>query len=168
MPLGTCLITEWWKFTAEETVPKLIGHIEKVEGEEIKEDVEGTDAVQTKDDDGTRRKLTRSATAGEKEGVEQPEEDTEGTKTSTKEDSKKKPRSTPSAARLKEEKHRARIKEQERRWKEATEKGLGEREGDIDLEDAMMSLDKGEKQTEKTKKDTEESDTYGKVYTKDT
>ena len=119
-----------------------------------------------KDDDGSRRKLMGSAMAGEKEGTEQPEEGTTGTNTSTKEDSKKKSRSTPSVARRKEEKRRARIKEQERRWKEATEKGLGERERDIDLEDAMMSPDEGERQAEKTTKDMEESDTYGKVYTK--
>ena len=94
---------------AEETVLKLIGHIEKVEGEEIEEDVERADAVQTKDDDDTRHKLTRGVIAGGEEGVEQPEEDTAGTKTSTKEGSKKKPRSTPSAAKRKEEKRQARI-----------------------------------------------------------
>ena len=152
--------------SAEVTVPKLIGHIEKVEEEEIEEGVEGTGVVQKKGDNSTRREITKGAMVREKEGVQQPEEQAAGTKGSTKEDSKKKPRSTPSAARLKEEKRRARIKEQERRCKEATEKGLGEREGDIDLEDAMMSPDEGEKHTEKTKKDTEESDTYGKVYTK--
>ena len=152
--------------SAEETVPKLIGHIEKVEEEEIEEGVEGSGVVQKKGDDGTRRKITKGATVGEEEGVQQMEEQAAGTKGSTKEDSKKKPRSTPSAARLKEEKRRARMKEQERRWKEATEKGLGEWEGDLDLEDAMMSPEEGERQTEKTKKDTEESDTYGKVYTK--
>ena len=37
-----------------------------------------------------------------------------------------------------------------------TEKGLGEPAGDIDLEDAMMSLEEEEKQTEKGKKDTDE------------
>ena len=135
-----------------------------MEEEEIEEGVEGSGVVQRKGDDGTRHKIMKGATVGEKEGVQQPEEQAAGTKGSTKEDSKKKLRSTPSAARLKEEKRRARIKEQERRWKEATEKGLGEWEGDIDLEDAMMSPEEGEKQTDKTKKDTEESDTYGKVY----
>ena len=152
--------------SVEETVPKLIGHIEKVEEEEPEEGVEGSGVVQKKGDDGMKQKIMKGTTVGEKEGVQQPEEQAAGTEGSTKEDSKKKPRSTPSAARLKEEKRRARIKEQERRWKEATEKGLGEREGDIDLEDAMMSPEEGEKQTEKTKKNMEESDTYGKVYTK--
>ena len=150
----------------EETVPRLVCHIEKAEAKEIEEGVKGTGVVQKEDDEGTGRKLTRSAMIREEEGVKQPEEDVAGTKTSTKEDSKKKPRSTPSAARLKEEKRRARVKEQERRWKEATEKGLGEQGGDLDLEDVMMSPEEGEKHMEKAKKDTEESATYGKVYTK--
>ena len=38
--------------------------------------------------------------------------------------------------------------------------------GDIDLEDAMMSPEEEEKQTEKSKKDMDESGTYGKVYMK--
>ena len=163
--------------STEEAVLKLIGHIEKVEEEEVEEDVEGANVVPTKgDDDGKGHKTTRGAIAGEKEGDEQLEEDTAhkskrveggtGTKTGKKEDLRKKPRSTPLAAGLKEEKRQARIKEQERRWKEATEKALGGQEGDIDLEDAMVSPDKGEKQTDKTKKDMEESDAYCKIYTK--
>ena len=152
--------------SAEEMVPKLIGHVEKVEEEEIEEGVEGSGVVQKKGDDDTRRKITKGATVGEEEGVQQPEEQAAGTKDSTKEDSKKSTRSTPSAAKRKEEKRRARMKEKEKKWKEATEKGLGEREGDLDLEEAMMSPEEGERQTEKTKKDTEESDMYGKVYTK--
>ena len=152
--------------SAEETVPKLIGHVEKVEEEEIEEGVEGSGVVQKKGDDDTRRKITKGATVGEEEGVQQPEEQAAGTKDSTKEDSKKSTRSTPSAAKRKEEKRRARTKEKEKKWKEVTEKGLGEREGDLDLEEAMMSPEEGERQTEKTKKDTEESDMYGKVYTK--
>ena len=134
---------------AEEAVPKLIGHIEKVEEEKIEEDVEKANVVPTEDNNG--------------EGCKTADK---GTKAGKKEDPKKKLRTTPSAAKLKEGRRQVRIKEQERRWKEATEKGLGDWEGDIDLEDAMMSPDEGEKQTDKTKKDTEEGDTYGKVYTK--
>ena len=88
------------------------------------------------------------------------------TKTSTEEGSTKKPRSTPSVVKRKEEKRQARSKEQARKWKEATEKGLGDQEGDLDLEDVMVSPDEGEKQTEKARKGTEESDTYSKIYTK--
>ena len=70
--------------SAEETVPKLIGHIEKVEEEEIEEGVEGSGVVQKKGDDGTRRKITKGATVGQKEGVQQPEEQAAGTKGSRK------------------------------------------------------------------------------------
>ena len=51
--------------SAVETVPKLIGHIEKVEEEEIEEGVEGSGVVQKKGDDGTRRKIMKGATVGE-------------------------------------------------------------------------------------------------------
>ena len=163
--------------STKETVPKFIGHIEKVEEEEVEEDIEEANVIPTEgDDDGKVCKMAKVVATGEKEVGEQMEEDTEdkskksekdtGTKTGKKEELKKKPRSTPSAARLKEEKHQARIKEQERRWKEVTVKALGGPAGDIYLEDAMMSPDEGEKQMDKTKQDMEESDTYGKVYTK--
>ena len=46
------------------------------------------------------------------------------------------------------------------------EKALGDPAGNLDLEDAMMSPEEEEKQTEKGKKSTEEGGTYGKVYTK--
>ena len=150
--------------STRETVPKLIGHIEKVKEEEVEEDIEEANMIPTEgNDDGKGCKMTETA-ATEKEVGEQMEEDMAdkskksgkdtGTKIGKKEDPKKKPRSTPSAARLKEEKRQAKIKEQERRLKEATEKALGDQAGHIDLEDAMMSPDKGEKQTDKTKKDT--------------
>ena len=138
---------------AEETVPKLIGHLEKAE------------AVHTKDDEDAKHERKKDAPAGGEEGVEQPEEGTADTKTSTEEGSTKR-RSTPSAAKRKEEKRQARSREQARKWKEAMEKGLGDQEGDLDLEDVMGSPDEGEKQTEKARKGTEESDTYGRVYTK--
>ena len=163
---------------AKETVPKLIGHIEKVEEEEVEENTEGANVILMEGDgNGNGRITAKGATPGEKDMGEQIAEDTEdkskklekdtSTKTGKKEEPTKKPRSTPSAARLKEEKRQVRIKEQERRWKEATEKVvLGEPAGDIDLEDAMKSPEEEEKQTEKSKKDTDESGTYGKVYMK--
>ena len=55
---------------------------------------------------------------------------------------KRKPRSTPSVTRMKDERRKARVKEQEQRWREATDKGLGDAlTGEIDLEDAMLSLE---------------------------
>ena len=129
---------------AKETVPKLIGHIKKVEEEEVEEDTEGANMILMEGvGDGDGCTTAKGAATGEKDVGEQIAEDTEdkskksekdtGTNTGKKEEPKQKPRSTPSAARLKEEKSQARIKEQERRWKEATEKALGETAGDIDL-----------------------------------
>ena len=157
-------------------VPKLIGHIEKVEEEEVEEDTEEANVVPT-EDDGDECVAAKDTAATGKDAAEQIvggdmddrskrlEKET-GMKGGKKDELKKNPRSTPSAARLKEEKCQVRIKEQERRWKEATEKGLGEPAGDIDLKDAMMSPEEEEKQMEKGKNDTDEGGTYGKVYTK--
>ena len=61
--------------------------------------------------------------------------------------SRRKPRSTPSISRMKEEWKRAMIKEQERRWREATASGLGEiPAGELDLEDALLSPEESDKQ----------------------
>ena len=144
-------------------VLKLIGHIEKVEEEEAEENIEGAKVIPMEgDDDGKERKMAKGAATGEKEVGEQIEEDMEdkskklgkdtGTKTGKKEEPKKKPRSTPSAARMKEEKRQAKIKEQERRWKEAMEKALGEEAGDIDLKDTMMSPTKGKSRPTRLKR----------------
>ena len=162
--------------THTETVPKLIGHIEKVEEEEIDEEAEEANVVST-EGTGAEHLAEKDTTAAEKDSGEQivgggtgdkstKSETGTGVKGGKKDELRKKPRSTPSAAKLKEEKHQAKIKEQERRWKEATEKGLGEPAGDIDLEDAMMNPEEEEKQMEKGKKDMDEGRTYGKVYTK--
>ena len=60
---------------------------------------------------------------------------------------RRKPRSTPSISRMKDECRKAKIKEQEPRWREATNKGLGDTPaGDIDLEDAMLSLEESKNQ----------------------
>ena len=68
---------------------------------------------------------------------------------------------------MKDEHHRAKMKEQERWWREATDKGLGNTlAGEIDLEDAMLSLEESEKQKAGEKEKTEEEEGYSKVYTK--
>ena len=95
-------------------------------------------------------------------GTKEKDDMAEGTGSSSR-----KPQSTASITRLKEEWRRAKIKEQERRWKEVTEKGLGEApSGEIDLKDAMLSPEEGEKQQTSEKQKTDESEGYGKVYTK--
>ena len=86
----------------------------------------------------------------------------EGTRSSSR-----KPWSTASITRLKEERCRAKIKEQERRWKEVTEKSLGEAaSGETDLEDAMLSPEEGDKQQTSEKQKADEDEGYGKIYTK--
>ena len=79
--------------------------------------------------------------------------------------SRRKPKSTPSIGRMKEEWKRAMIKKQERRWREATASSLGKiSAGELDLEDTMLSLDESDKQQTSGKDKTEEEG-YGKVYT---
>ena len=59
------------------------------------------------------------------------------------------------------------IKKQERHWREVTASGLGEiPAGGLDLEDAMLSPDKSDKQQTSGKDKMEEEEGYGKVYTK--
>ena len=59
------------------------------------------------------------------------------------------------------------MKEQEQRWKEATEKGLGETPArELDLEDTMMSQEEEDKQPEGEKQKADEGEGYGRVYTK--
>ena len=109
----------------KEMVTKLIGHIEKVEEEEVKEDTEEANVVPTEGNGDERAAAKDMAATGKDFGEQIVGRDTHdrskrseketGTKGGKKDESKKKPRSTPSAARLKEEKHQVRIKEQERR-----------------------------------------------------
>ena len=81
--------------------------------------------------------------------------------------SRRKTRSTPSISRMKEEWKQAKVKEQERRWAEATATSLGEiPAGELDLEDTMISPDEGDKQQALGKDKTDEEEGYGKVYTK--
>ena len=68
---------------------------------------------------------------------------------------------------MKEEQKQAKIKEQERRWREVIATGLGEIPArELDLEGAMISPDKSDKQQTSGKDKTEEEEGYGKVYTK--
>ena len=132
-----------------ETVPKLIGHIEKVKEEEIDKDTEEANVVST-EGTGEECLAEKDTTTAEKDSRGTGDKSTKsemgtGAKGCKKDELRRKPRSTPSAAKLKEEKHQVKIKEQERMWKEATEKGLGEPAGDIDVEDAMMSPEEEEK-----------------------
>ena len=81
--------------------------------------------------------------------------------------SRRKQRLTPSIGRMKEERKRARAKEQGRRWREATATGLGEiPAGELDLEDAMLSPEEGDKQQIMAKDKTDKEKGYAKVYTK--
>ena len=78
----------------------------------------------------------------------------------------RKPRSTQSVNKIKEQRWQAMIKEQERCWQEATKKGLGDSIlAEVDLEEAMMS-EGSKKQEEKDKDKPKEADVYGKIYTK--
>ena len=88
-------------------------------------------------------------------------------KAETSESSRRKTRSTLSISRMKEERKRAKIKEQERRWAEATATSLGEiPAGELDLEGAMISPDEDDKQQTLGKDKMDEEEGYGKIYTK--
>ena len=126
--------------TSTETVPKLIGHIEKVEQEEFEEQPEGDRPVAEKEVSGGLMADREVAAAGEiggeqatGENIEQvdktakptdkgemakPTDKDETVEPTDKDDkatgsARRKPRSTPSISRMKEECCRARITEQE-------------------------------------------------------
>ena len=154
-----------------ETVPKLIGHVEKVEEglEEQNEQTGGGHPAAGKEVGGGLMADKEVAVAGEAEG----EQTTEGTgtdklanptdKAETSDSSRRKIRSTPSISRMKEERKRAKVKEQERRWVEVTATGLGEiPTRELDLEGAMIS----DKQQASGKDKMDEEEGYSKVYTK--
>ena len=180
--------------TSTEMVPKLIGHIEKVEQEEFEEQPEGDRTVAEKEVSGGLAADREAAAAEEKggeqatgENIEQVDEmakpthkgemakpmDNDEMVEPTDKDNKatgsvrRKPRSTPSISRMKDERCRAKIKEQERWWREVTNQGLGDTPaGDIDLEDAMLSEEESEKQQAGEKEKTDKEERYSKVYTK--
>ena len=177
-----------------ETVPKLIGHIEKVEEEDLDkqpEQTEGDHLAAEKEVGGGLTAGKEANVAGEtggeqkaqctdtdklakptdKDKTTQPTNKDELVKSTDKAEpsgsSKRKARSTPLISRMKEEWKQAKIEEQERRWKEATTKGLGEiPTKELDLEDAMLSPEESDKQQASEKEKTEEKEGYGKVYTK--
>ena len=188
-----------------ETIPRLIGHVEKVEKEDMDEEGEqiegGAPAVEKEVGGGltadrekevgggltadrekevggglmaNREKevggglmANRETTVAEREQGKQTIEQTEMDKLAKPTNSsRRKARSTLSVSRMKEEWRRARIKEQERRWAEATATGLGEiPAGELDLESAMISPDEGDKQASGKDK-TDEEEGYGRIYTK--
>ena len=177
-----------------ETVPKLIGHIEKVEEEDVEEQPEQTEGDHPAAEKGVSGGLMagkeanvagetggeqttqhtdndKSAKPTDKDKMAQPMDKDESVKSTDKAEpsgsSKRKARSTPSINRMKEERKQAKIKEQERRWKEATTKGLGEiPTEELDLEDTMLSQEESDKQQAAKKEKMEEKEGYGKVYTK--
>ena len=117
--------------TSTETVPKLIGHVEKVEQEEFEEQPEGDRPVAEKEASGglmTDREATAAGEIGSEQAtgknIEQddetakPMDEDEMVEPTDKDDkvtgsARRKPRSTPSISRMKEECCRAKITEQE-------------------------------------------------------
>ena len=156
-------------------VPKLIGHMEKVEEEDLDEQMEQTegDHPAAKKEVGGGLMANREVTVAGEAGGEQMTERTDTDKSAKPMEkaeangsSRRKPRSTPSISRMKEWK-RAMIKKQERRWREVTASGLGEiPAGELNLEDAMLSPEESDKQQASGKDKMEEEEGYGKVYTK--
>ena len=160
------------------TALKLIGHIEKLEpendggdepvGDTGEQNVAGGSQTAGK---GTEEQVGGGQTANK--GSEK-EKQTSGGQTAggdggdrsgkTEESEPKKKHSTQSAVKLWEKKRQSVMKEQEQRWKEATEKH-DTVSTEVDLEDAMMSSEEEDKQDEQKKK-TAESEGYGKVYMK--
>ena len=159
-----------------ETVPKLIGHMEKVEEEGLDEQMEQTEGghAAAEEEVGGRLIANRGAAVAGQAEREQTTECTDTDKSAKPMDKaeasdslRRKTRSTPLISRMKEERKRAKIKEQERQWAEATATGLGEiPAGELDLEDAMISPDEGDKQQASGKDKTDEEEGYGKIYTK--
>ena len=159
-----------------ESVPKLIGHVEKVEEEDLDEQMgqtEGGHPAAEKEVGGGLTADREVAVAGEAGGEQMTERtDTDKSakpteKAEASDSSRRKQRSTPLISRMKEERKWAMIKKQEKRWWEATASGLGEiLAGELDLEDAMLSPEESDKQQTSGKDKTEEEEGYGKVYTK--
>ena len=124
-----------------ETVPVLVGHIEKVDPGEGKEE-EGT--------------LQKEEETRDRQPANTADQDS-GKKQTTDKTTLRKRRTTQSVSK---------IKEQKKRWQEVTKKGLGDVvSAEVDLEEAMMS-EESEKQDEKDKDKPKECEGYGKVYTK--
>ena len=153
------------------TVPQVIGHVEKIEKEDTEEKSEQKEGEQAEKGVGagvpvegqpSTIKETGDGRLGSKD-----QEVTDKAKTEHSEETEKKQRSTLSISKLKEERKKAKAKEQEKRWSEATSKGLGEipMEG-LDLEVAMLSPEESEQQQIAEKGKTAEKEGYGKVYTK--
>ena len=135
------------------------GKPEQKEGEQLEKEVEG--GVQIEGQPSV------AGETGDGELGSKDDEVTDKSKAKHSEDTEKKQRSTLSISKLKEERKKAKAKEQEKRWSEATSKGLGEipMEG-LDLEVAMLSPEEGEQQQIAEKGKMAEEEGYSKVYTK--
>ena len=83
-----------------ETVPKLIGHIEKIEAEEIEDEQEGDGGAAVAEEDIGGRQMAERGEAPNEEVTKQTSKSKKADKT---ENLKKKTRSTPSVSKLKEE-----------------------------------------------------------------
>ena len=159
-----------------ETVPKLIGHMEKVEEEGLDEQMEQTEGGHPAAEEEVGGGLTADrgvAVAGEAESEQTTEcMDTDKfakptDKAEASDSSRRKTRSMLSISRMKEERKCTKIKEQERRWAEATATSLGEIPArELDLEGTMISPDEADKQQASGKDKTDEQEGYGKIYTK--
>ena len=152
-------------------VQQVIGVVEKIEEETIEGKPEQKEGEQLEKEVGggvpVEGQPSIVGETGDGELGSKDQEVTYTAKTKHSEGTEKKPRSTPSISRLKEERKKAKTKEQERRWSEVTSKGLGEIpiEG-LDLEVAMLSPEESEIQQTAEKGKTAEKEGYGKVYTK--
>ena len=149
------------------TVPKIIGHIEKVEPtEDNDEPVGDTGAETVASGSEMAGKETEEQVGGEQMADRETEKEQTGGRQMAGDDDKSEPKkkcSTPSVSKIGKKRHEAVRKEQERRWKEVTEK-RDTNVPEVDLEEAMMTLEEEDKQEgEKQKED--ESEGYKKVYT---
>ena len=149
-------------------VSKIIRHIEKVDPmEEDDEPVGGTGEETVAGGSDTAGKETEDQVGGGQMADRETEKEQTGGGQTAGDDDKSQPRkkrSTPSVSKIWEKRHEAVRKEQERRWKEATEKH-DTNVPEVDLEEAMMTPEEEDKQEgEKWKED--ESEGYRKVYTK--
>ena len=100
------------------TVPQVMGHVEKIEEEDIEEKPEQKEGEQPEKEVGGGVLVEgQPSTAGETGDGGLGSKDQEATdtvKTKPSEDTEKKPRSTPSISKLKEERRKDKRKEQER------------------------------------------------------
>ena len=138
--------------TSSETVPILVGHIEKMEpgDDEVEEDTAKKDEEVGGGHSADRAVEDKEPDKGQMTDKTRP----------------RKTRSTLSMSKIKEQRWQAMIKEQERCWQEATKKGLGDVvSAEVDLKEAMMS-EGSEKQEEKDKENRKKLKAMGRFIQK--